>query len=132
MGAAINDNLNDCVATVGTLEVINYNPAIEYTYSDMSGSSSSVVIHQGSKLTRGGIAGIVVAAVGALVIIVGALVYWLRRRSAINYAESQHDTEDPEIVADKGEVADARYPEDLVPALNIEVQPGRVGRRSEP
>ena len=120
VGIPVNNNFDDYVATVGTLEVINYNPAAEYTYSDMSGSSSSVVIHHGSKLTPGEIAGIVVAGVGALVIIVGALVYWFRRRSA---RESQHDPE-PEIVADK---TDVRYPE----RLEREVEP-TPGRRSEP
>jgi len=135
VGIPVSDNFDDYVATVGTLEVINYNPATEYTYSDMSGSSSSVVIHQGSisKLTRGEIAGIVVAGVGALVIIVGALFYWFRRRSALNYGESQHDPE-PEIVADKtGDVADeqrVRYPENLE-RLEHEVEPARPGRRSE-
>jgi len=132
VGVPVNNNFDDYVATVGSLEVINYNPATEYTYSDMSGSSSSVVIHQGSisKLTPGEIAGIVVAGVGALVMIVGALFYWFRRRSA---RESQHDPE-PEIVADKtGDVADeqpVRYPENLE-RLEREVEPARTGRRSE-
>jgi hypothetical protein len=123
VGIPVNNNFDDYAATVGTLEVINYNPATEYTYSDMSGSSSSVVIHQGSKLTRGEIAGIVVAGFGALVIIAGALFYWFRRRGG----GTQHDPE-PEIVADK--TSDVRYPENLE-RLEREVEPATPGRRSE-
>jgi len=132
VGIPVTDNLGDYVATVGTLEVINYNPATYYTYSDMSGSSNSVVLLHGSKLKQGEIAGIVVAGVGALVIIVGVLSFWFRR-SARNNRESQHDPE-PEIVPVKaGEVADVRdlqYPIGLE-RLEGEVEPATPGRGSE-
>jgi len=139
VGIPVNADFDTYVATVGTLEVINYNPATLYTYSDMSGLSSSVVIHHEStsKLTRGQLAGIVVAALGVMVIIVGALVYWLRCTKNTKGARDPRGSgenciEPPEIVDDKvsttADIAGAprlRYPEG--PELDL-LEPGSLGR----
>ena len=83
VGTPVVDN-GTYTATVLSLEVINYNPAQQYSYGDMSGSSGSVVIHQQStspsKLTSAEIAGIVIGALAAIASIGSILVYYLRHR----------------------------------------------------
>lgn len=94
VGARITENLDTYVATLSLLEITNYNPAIQYRYRDMSGTESSVVIDHkstsSSKITGGVIAGIVVGAVVCILIVIGLVVYCLRRRNK-DIKPVQHD-----------------------------------------
>ena len=83
-GTRVSDDLDTYVATVSTLEIINYNPAKQYTYDDMSDSASSVCVIpvvNNQKLKAGAIAGIVIGALAGALIIVGGIVYGFRCRN---------------------------------------------------
>ena len=140
-GAPVTNDLDDYFVTLSALEVINYNPTSQYTFADMSGTASSVVISNAStsKLTSGAIVGIGVGALAAIVIIVGALIYWLRVRKTKRVALDPGETLEipgartnyPEIVVDKNfstteePIVTIRYPEnEELHGLNREIEPG--------
>jgi hypothetical protein len=144
VGTPVTDDLDTYVATVSSLEIINYNPATQYAYTNMSGSASSVVIiiHE-SKFTISKIAGIVVGGLAGIVIIVGTLVYWLRSRKTNRIAfDSAGDgfqplnaksTKDQEIVdfstTRNPTVTTLHYAEDIeLPELNLAIPFGEETR----
>lgn len=126
VGTQVDNKLGIYTATIRTLDIINYNPATYYTYHDMSGLSSSVVIHhESSGLTRGEIAGIVIAALVGIVLIISVLV-WLRGRKTTGRSLTEGEPlqnlsgviKGPEIVDDNQmpedlPLAHLRYHEDL-------------------
>ena len=83
LGTPITDNVEDYVVTLSSLEIVNYNPASQYTFRDMSGLADSVLLTLSkptSKLTDGVIVGIAIGGVVALVILAGVFEYWRRSR----------------------------------------------------
>ena len=142
VGTPIINNLETYVTTIRSLEVINYNPAIQYSYRDMSGLSSSIVIQQNepsAKITGVGIAGIVLGSLIGILIIVGGF-YWLRRRKVKRRIAGvyRHDLEieSPPTVSNKadamGDIVESqrvRYPQELEPYGSIEVPAGNLNEQ---
>ena len=128
-GSLVTSNLDTYVATLSALEIINYNPADQYSYRDTSGTSSSVIMinTSTSKLRATTIAGIAIGAAAGLGIIVGALVLWFVRRRKKHFSDNMQPNEIIEIPCAKtrtGEIGEnasetgspdarpLRYPED--------------------
>jgi hypothetical protein len=143
VGTAVADNLDTYIATIHTIDIVNYNPATRYSYRDMSGTSSSVIIQRDSGspsgITVGDIAGIVVGALVGLIVVFGAL-FWLRRRKTkrrggVYDPGTDSEIASPPISGDKyattGDTFDTRrvqYPPDVDP--NVEAPSGNLDRHS--
>jgi hypothetical protein len=81
VGSHLIGNPDDYIVTITSLELVNYNPASQYTFRDLSGSAESVIITlppPRPKLSNGAIAGIAVLGIVCIIVVVGAAVYFHR------------------------------------------------------
>lgn len=125
VGAPITDHLDDYVLTLTYLEIINYNPATQYAYNNMSGLSSSVLISppqtpSSSKISGGVIAGIVVGSLVCIIVTVGVVTICYRRRRTSTDAIQNQSAEVPSARthgAEVPEVINPSYKEEHVPTI---------------
>ena len=130
VGSALTGSPDNYVATLTGLEIVNYNPASQYTFRDMSGLADSVILTlptSSSKLSGGVIAGIVVGGLVGIIIIVGLIEYcrrsWKTKETPVEHGEVQevpgartkftegHNRDDIATMGEPVMVA-LRYPDD--------------------